>query len=111
MGLAHLDIKLDNILFGKNYELKLIDFEGCYYIEEDALTSTGTANFRAPELQKKEIVDPVACDIYSCGIVLFCFAFGEYPYLEEYPVEGCDLRHLMYVNNEYFWDIHIKNVP
>eukprot|EP00330_Aristerostoma_sp_ATCC50986_P011311 CAMPEP_0114587012 /NCGR_PEP_ID=MMETSP0125-20121206/10091_1 /TAXON_ID=485358 ORGANISM="Aristerostoma sp., Strain ATCC 50986" /NCGR_SAMPLE_ID=MMETSP0125 /ASSEMBLY_ACC=CAM_ASM_000245 /LENGTH=146 /DNA_ID=CAMNT_0001782735 /DNA_START=322 /DNA_END=762 /DNA_ORIENTATION=+ len=51
-GIAHMDLKLENIVLGKNYELKLIDFDSCYYIEEDVLVSTGSRNYRAPELMK-----------------------------------------------------------
>mmetsp|Transcript_4380 Transcript_4380/g.3638 ORF Transcript_4380/g.3638 Transcript_4380/m.3638 type:complete len:101 (+) Transcript_4380:363-665(+) len=52
-GMAHLDIKLDNLLLGENYTLKITDFDMSYSPESSVGNiSRGTVNYRAPELRK-----------------------------------------------------------
>lgn len=47
---AHLDLKLENLLVGKDYELKICDFD-CSFIDGDGLITTrGTKHYRPPEL-------------------------------------------------------------
>jgi len=49
-----MDLKLENILMGKDYQLKLTDFETCYFKndEDESLKGhgKGTADYRAPEV-------------------------------------------------------------
>eukprot|EP00330_Aristerostoma_sp_ATCC50986_P002668 CAMPEP_0114600194 /NCGR_PEP_ID=MMETSP0125-20121206/22753_1 /TAXON_ID=485358 ORGANISM="Aristerostoma sp., Strain ATCC 50986" /NCGR_SAMPLE_ID=MMETSP0125 /ASSEMBLY_ACC=CAM_ASM_000245 /LENGTH=276 /DNA_ID=CAMNT_0001808059 /DNA_START=227 /DNA_END=1057 /DNA_ORIENTATION=+ len=82
-GLAHLDIKLDNLLLGEDFKLKITDFDLSYNPEySTAQPSKGTANYRAPELRKGKARDFKACDIYSAGVVLFAFHSTSYPFIE-----------------------------
>jgi serine/threonine protein kinase len=50
-GIAHLDIKLENILLGEDFNLKIVDFDTSVK-EGDVLKSanTGSLNARAPEI-------------------------------------------------------------
>jgi len=75
-GFAHMDIKIDNLLLGEDYVLKLSDFDWCYKDGDDVM-SPGTIGFRAPELIRgDQNIDPKASDIYSAAIALFMMLFG-----------------------------------
>ena len=84
MGIAHLDLKLDNLLLGKDYLLKITDFDLAHSIREtNKPVSRGTTGYRAPEVWEEKFQDVFAADIYSLGIILFiCFA-GEFPFVEK----------------------------
>mmetsp|Transcript_3929 Transcript_3929/g.3345 ORF Transcript_3929/g.3345 Transcript_3929/m.3345 type:complete len:171 (+) Transcript_3929:538-1050(+) len=70
--MAHMDIKLENVLLGENYELKLIDFDLSYSKKVDKIRGRGTVDYRAPELkEKKKDLTPSKCDVFSAGIFLF----------------------------------------
>jgi serine/threonine protein kinase len=51
-GLAHLDIKLENIVVDSNGLLKLIDFAYCEPKSTQMCTSKGTERYFAPEVAK-----------------------------------------------------------
>mmetsp|Transcript_12537 Transcript_12537/g.10764 ORF Transcript_12537/g.10764 Transcript_12537/m.10764 type:complete len:206 (-) Transcript_12537:378-995(-) len=72
---AHLDLKLENILVGKDYQLKIIDFDLCGVIGQKENFGKGTMNYRAPEVAKGFYNDFVKADIYSMAIVLFFLKF------------------------------------
>lgn len=70
--LYHLDIKLENVLLGEDFMLKLIDFDASYHKTKDfEIKSKGTENYRAPEIISSKCKDPAAADVYSLGILLF----------------------------------------
>ena len=105
-GITHMDLKLSNLLLGEVYLLKICDFD-CARTDEDGLVlSKGTQNFRAPELRIGECYDKKACDIYSAGIILFCFIARRLPYFEERLINGHDLEDLMRNDQESFWNFH-----
>jgi serine/threonine protein kinase len=83
-GLAHLDLKLENILVEPKEGVKLIDFDACEPIEKaNKITSSkGSLGYRAPELAKGNFEDLFAGDIYSLGVVLFSLVLGTPPYSE-----------------------------
>mmetsp|Transcript_91727 Transcript_91727/g.127367 ORF Transcript_91727/g.127367 Transcript_91727/m.127367 type:complete len:330 (-) Transcript_91727:116-1105(-) len=86
-GIAHLDLKLENVLIGNKYELKIIDFDLSARHDSKKLLSKGTRDFRAPELLKvkdNESIDLAKCDVYSAGVILFCLRNEGYlPFSEE----------------------------
>ena len=75
-GAAHLDIKLENLLIGDDYTLKLTDFDLSYLPEDDRVTTRGTQYYRAPEIAQGTCEDPYAADIYSAAITLFVLKTG-----------------------------------
>jgi len=102
-GVAHLDLKLDNLLLGQDLKLKIADFDCSYSKGDDKITSLGTSNYRAPEITKQECSDPYAADIYSAGICLFVLMTGNFPYLEGAKIAGYELEKLLRTDPAQFW--------
>jgi len=113
----HLDLKLDNMLLGENYVLKIADFDISCRKGDQIIVGNGTANYRAPEVRDRGVVDPAASDIYSLGIILFIMMMGHYPYSEKSSHVLFDgLWDLMLAGDEKFWNVHAKirslaNIP
>lgn len=66
--------------------------------------SSGTKNYRAPEIKNGTCKDPQAADIYSMGIILFMLVVGVPPYMEGVPIMNFDFYMLLITNPMLFWD-------
>ena len=84
-NLAHLDIKLENILVGADGNLKLCDFGMVESIDADLVKRQGTEMYMAPEIIDKrhnETYKGVTADIFAMGVLLWILAFGQPPFAE-----------------------------
>jgi serine/threonine protein kinase len=96
-GIAHRDIKMDNILLDLDGNVRVADFGVSHYFEgvcdetfDTPQTSfkayckdtAGTFSFWSPEIleDNDEGYDAFSADVWACGIVIWCFLFGELPY-------------------------------
>ena len=81
-NIAHRDIKLENILMKKNYEIKIIDFGFASYNPENQVQSfyCGTPNYMPPEIAKKEPYIGQYADLWSLGILVFKFYCADFPF-------------------------------
>ena len=72
-GIAHVDLKPDNILLSSDNTIKLADFGLSDFnpSEEKRSEVKGTKIYMAPEVLKGELYDPFRADIWSLGITLF----------------------------------------
>ena len=106
-GVAHLDIKLENLMFGSDFRLKIIDFDQSQLIRDRSVTSGGSLCFRAPEIAKGICRDLAAADVYSAGVVLYTFRAREYPFLEMDVQNKKEVfYHYTFVkNNDVFWSM------
>ncbi|CAI2374546.1 unnamed protein product [Moneuplotes crassus] len=81
-GLAHLDIKLENILLDEFFNVKLADFGSCQeapYPRSKINCGRGTKYYMAPEIESLEKDDSFiarAADIYSLGVTLYLIVTG-----------------------------------
>lgn len=108
-GVAHLDLKLDNLLIGQNYTLKIADFDQAYVQGQSVILSKGTESFRAPEVFRGKCKNPYAADIYSAAIILFTLRCGGIiPYSESQKIQGVNFLALMTQRPDIFWDAHLK---
>lgn len=82
-GVAHLDLKLENLMLGSGYTLKIIDFDQAQRIKEKKLSSGGTPVYRAPEIIDGSCKDFKAADIYSLGIILYAMKAQGAPFHED----------------------------
>jgi len=103
-GIAHLDLKLDNLLMGEDYQLKITDF-GCSKAEKDEINGQGTKGYRAPELRRQNCVNPYAADMYSVGIILFALRFQCCPYSEDNLTQGRNLEKMIREGDRSFWEV------
>lgn len=108
-GIAHLDIKLENLLLDKNYTLKIADFDQSQLFEEKKLLFRGSPSFRAPEVLDGTCSSFCAADLYSIGVILYIFATGDFPFIEKEEGSGYNLLHydLFLSNNEAFWELRV----
>ena len=82
-GITHGDIKLQNLLFNSNFNVKLIDFGFAKNIKDGLISEiTGTRFYNAPEMFccATKGYDGVMADIFSLGVVLFVLVMGFYPF-------------------------------
>lgn len=104
-GVAHLDLKLENIVMSQDFTLKIIDFDQAQQITDNKMTSRGTIGFRAPEVLGSTCRNLVAADIYSVGIILYAFKAREYPFFEIDDGKSLQLKYYptFIIKNKEFW--------
>jgi len=104
-GVAHMDLKLDNLLLDEHFILKIADFDTAYMNHDPDILSNGTRNYRPPELLDRTCSDPFAVDIYSAGVCLFILLTGCFPYIEDQIVEGHCLSELLRNESPLYWEV------
>eukprot|EP01126_Amoeba_proteus_P006132 TRINITY_DN1212_c0_g1_i1.p1 TRINITY_DN1212_c0_g1~~TRINITY_DN1212_c0_g1_i1.p1 ORF type:complete len:341 (-),score=95.12 TRINITY_DN1212_c0_g1_i1:90-1112(-) len=80
-GVAHRDLKPDNLLLAKDRTLKVSDFGlSKDFSQGSALrTSVGTACYVAPEVISGKKYTTL-CDIWSCGVIAYITLSGQMPF-------------------------------
>jgi len=106
--IAHMDLKLENLLLGEDYKLKIADFDLSYMEGDRTFRGKGTRNYRPPEVRNKQCTNAYAADIYAAGVILFALKTGGFPCMEDCFFEGHDLHTMMIEQDEKFWEIHAK---
>jgi serine/threonine protein kinase len=87
-NICHLDLKFDNILVTKDMDIVISDFEFASKIKDKNNKSTvkdivGSENYMCPEMKKSTFINGEKADMYSLGVILFCLAFGSYPFTDD----------------------------
>jgi len=82
-GVAHRDLKPDNLLLTTHGKVKIGDFGLSKDYSHSALqTSVGTANYVAPEVLSGQSYD-FQCDVWSCGVIAYILLSAQMPFYGE----------------------------
>jgi len=108
-GIAHMDLKLENLLLGKDYVMKIADFDLSHFELDRKIISKGTKFYRAPEVRESKCTNTKAADIYAAGIILFTFKTrGILPHSEDNLVGGTNFSALLHNGDSKFWTKHME---
>ncbi|KAK1759323.1 Serine/threonine-protein kinase oca2 [Echria macrotheca] len=87
MGLAHRDLKLDNVVVSEHGIMKIIDFGSAhvfkYPFESGIVLASGIVGsdpYLAPEVYDEKKYDPQAVDIWSLAIIYCCMTLRRFPW-------------------------------
>jgi len=107
-GVAHGDIKPQNLLLDRHYQLKITNFGMSFNAEQKkdfkGMLNDGTESYQAPELLKGKKYTK-ASDIFSCGVILFILLTGHHPF-ESARREDKWYRPMCESNPAAFWKLH-----
>jgi serine/threonine protein kinase len=109
-GIVHRDLKAENILFDKDFNMKLCDFGFAREFNDVTRTqmskSLGTEGYMAPELDSSNTkYDGVKVDSFALGVLLFLFSFGRPPFFNATP-EDPFYKHFYTGDYDAFWAIY-----
>jgi len=110
-GIAHLDLKLENLMLDSDFMLKIIDFDQAQNITDEKMTSGGTEGYRAPEILKGECRDLLAADMYAVGVILYAMKARKYPFVEiKYDSKRIEVKdyEMFTKENERFWAMKVS---
>ncbi|XP_029473165.1 testis-specific serine/threonine-protein kinase 6-like [Rhinatrema bivittatum] len=81
-GIAHRDLKCENILMTSENTPKLTDFGFATSIQGNSLSSTycGSTAYAAPEILQGQPYDAFKADIWSLGVMLYLMVTGYMPF-------------------------------
>lgn len=110
-GLAHLDIKLGNIVLDKINRPHITDFGLSVKASQGELLDgriycyRGSRKYLAPEILEKKMFSPQKADIFALGVCLFYITVGGYPF-KSATFEDKNYKKIYDTNPMTFW---VKN--
>ncbi|CAO3599226.1 unnamed protein product [Absidia cylindrospora] len=103
MGIAHRDLKLENLVMDHHHTVKIIDFGAAtvvrYPFDKVERRSSGVCGsdpYIAPE-QYKGTYDAFKADLWSCGIIFVCMVLRRFAW--RIPRASLDKNYALYVYN------------
>lgn len=112
-GIAHRNLKLENLLFDADFNLKVTDFgyATCCFTSlgiRKLTTIPNAENYLAPEVFSSPSYDGMVLDLYSASIILFLMVSGIPPFMR---AEVRDPFYKLISMNRYdnFWLAHEKD--
>jgi serine/threonine protein kinase len=90
LGIAHMDLKLENILYNPlNNKIKIIDFGHACFFKKGNITLYNrgikvTEYYIPPEVWKGSYMSDKV-DIWCCGILLYNFIYNTIPWMKSIP--------------------------
>ena len=85
LGIAHRDLKLENMLIDDKFNIKICDFGFAKMdIVNPSATFCGSKAYAAPEILAGQEYSPTKADVWAIGVILYIFVTGTMPFNEEY---------------------------
>ena len=80
-GIVHRDIKLENIVLDRDFNIKIIDFgmSSSYLNKDGTLFHSqvcGTHGYMAPELEASQKYQGIQVDMFALGVLMFIIIAG-----------------------------------
>jgi len=88
LGVSHRDVKLENVLFANDRDIKLIDFGFSTVCQPGKRLKVfcGTPSYMAPEIVRRAEYEGKPVDMWSMGILLYALLCGCFPFrAKAYP--------------------------
>lgn len=88
VGVSHRDVKLENVLFANDKDIKIIDFGFSTVCQPGKKLKVfcGTPSYMAPEIVRRSEYEGKPVDIWSMGILLYALLCGCFPFrAKAYP--------------------------
>ena len=108
-GIAHRDLKVENLLLDQDFNLKVGDFGFASNIKnvkgEILLRGRyGTKEYMAPEISYQASYHGAAVDIFSCGVILFLLVAASFPF--KLSIKRTDVLYgkIAMKNHKSFWE-------
>lgn len=81
-GVAHRDLKLDNLLLDENMNVKLIDFGMATFFDPTKTVTEfmGSIWYEAPEIHRSMPYRPDKIDIWALGIIFYTLLVSQFPF-------------------------------
>ena len=114
LGIAHRDMKPENILFDNEFNLKIADFGfSILLMGRDGSgvlhTRLGTESYMAPELHMRQPYEGKSVDLFAAGIILFIMISQNPPFSRAHPSDP--YYRLLSQGDSKFWAAHSRNKP
>jgi len=106
-GIIHGDLKLENLLLGGDFSLKIADFSFASYALEETTVPVqrqrlGTIGYMAPELIGNGEYVGQTNDIFACGVILFLMVVGHPPF-QKASVQDMMYKFIIKQHFSQFW--------
>lgn len=110
-NIAHRDIKLENILFDENLQVKLVDFGFAAHLDPVKLNKTyvGTENYMSPEQLCQQPYNGKKIDVFAAGMILFAIRRGRPPFNSAMMLDST--FKLFFQRRHQFWMSHQNVFP
>jgi len=80
-GIAHRDLKLENLMITKEEEIKIIDFGLSVQVKEGKIKIfSGTPAYMAPEVITRAEYEGPPTDIWALGVIFYFLLTGYFPF-------------------------------
>lgn len=114
-GFAHRDLKCENILLDKLYDVKVVDFGFACPVEGrtgDGMNRSivGSLGFMAPEIHAKQPYQGQVVDLFALGVILFVLYAGHPPF-NMANLEDPHYKLIATNRSQQFWSAHSNRKP